>query len=313
MISPVRAAVVVVVLVGCYQPRVTPGVACTTECPGEQECIDGVCREPGYTGEDATVADDAILVDAMIDGAPNVDTDGDGLLDNVDNCRMIANADQHNEDGDAFGDACDPCPHVAMGGTADGDGDGVGDACDPEPTMARQHWVVFDPFTSRQPAWEVTSDAVFANDQMRLDGYIEYTIALTNSRVMTGGSVAVLAATPHQSTIQYRQGNGQYYYAEFYDVGNGGGLKITKYNGTDYIEIFSSDYDGVIPAAAFTWTVDMSVTNQRATLAATHGTLTFPATTGVTTAPALAPTTRLFFGSRNVVMTYDYVAIISTD
>ncbi len=36
------------------------------------------------------------------------DTDGDGVLDLVDNCSEVANADQRNTDGDAFGNICDP-------------------------------------------------------------------------------------------------------------------------------------------------------------------------------------------------------------
>jgi streptogramin lyase len=39
---------------------------------------------------------------------PVVDTDGDGLLDDVDNCPAVANANQADNDGDGLGDACDP-------------------------------------------------------------------------------------------------------------------------------------------------------------------------------------------------------------
>ncbi len=36
------------------------------------------------------------------------DTDGDGILDDVDNCPNVANPDQANFDSDGVGDACDP-------------------------------------------------------------------------------------------------------------------------------------------------------------------------------------------------------------
>ena len=48
------------------------------------------------------------------------DTDNDGILDNVDNCPLIANADQADLDGDGVGDVCDD----------DTDNDGVPDAED---------------------------------------------------------------------------------------------------------------------------------------------------------------------------------------
>ena len=51
------------------------------------------------------------------------DGDMDGANDDVDNCLMLANADQANADGDALGDACDNCPADANDDQADGDGD----------------------------------------------------------------------------------------------------------------------------------------------------------------------------------------------
>jgi hypothetical protein len=75
-----------------------------------------------------------------------VDSDGDGVTDNVDNCPAAPNPDQLNTDGDAFGNVCDPdddndgdldgvdnCPLIANSDQADGDGDGIGNACDANP------------------------------------------------------------------------------------------------------------------------------------------------------------------------------------
>jgi len=75
---------------------------------------------------------------------PACDKDGDGIVNDSDNCPTTANADQ--ADGDGIGDACDPlfndtdgdtvgdkldnCPSVANTDQADTDGDGIGDACD---------------------------------------------------------------------------------------------------------------------------------------------------------------------------------------
>jgi hypothetical protein len=86
---------------------------------------------------------------AMVGGEP--DSDGDGVGDCSDNCRITANPGQEDADGDGAGDACDPCPLVAPAddpdfdciastndncpavwnpGQEDLDGDGIGDLCD---------------------------------------------------------------------------------------------------------------------------------------------------------------------------------------
>ncbi len=56
------------------------------------------------------------------------DSDGDGFLDVVDNCPLIANPLQEDLDGDGVGDSCDICP--GFDDTLDNDNDGVPDSCD---------------------------------------------------------------------------------------------------------------------------------------------------------------------------------------
>ncbi len=75
-----------------------------------------------------------------------VDTDGDGICQDLDNCPGTSNPLQADADGDDLGDACDAChdpdgdgrchvadncPGVANPLQQDEDFDGVGDACDP--------------------------------------------------------------------------------------------------------------------------------------------------------------------------------------
>lgn len=124
---------------------------------------------------------DGVIVDMAIDMAIDVpppanDNDGDTILDEVDNCPLVANTDQHDEDGDDRGDACDPCPQFAAD-DADGDGDGIGDACDPRPTMGGDVLVRFDgfgtPVVGAPAPWAViggvASDWGVAGDTLQID------------------------------------------------------------------------------------------------------------------------------------------------
>jgi Tol biopolymer transport system component len=63
-------------------------------------------------------------------GSTQTDIDDDGVLDNVDNCRLTANGDQVDQDEDGLGDACDNCPELDNAAQTDSDSDGIGDVCD---------------------------------------------------------------------------------------------------------------------------------------------------------------------------------------
>ena len=54
---------------------------------------------------DSTSINDVIMADCICRGV--FDTDRDGVLDDVDNCPTMANADQADTDGDGIGDVCD--------------------------------------------------------------------------------------------------------------------------------------------------------------------------------------------------------------
>ncbi|MBN2454177.1 thrombospondin type 3 repeat-containing protein [Candidatus Woesearchaeota archaeon] len=65
-------------------------------------------------------------------GVPG-DADGDGILDENDNCPLDSNADQADTDSDGadgVGDVCDNCPLDSNADQADTDSDGIGDVCD---------------------------------------------------------------------------------------------------------------------------------------------------------------------------------------
>lgn len=88
-------------------------------------------------------SDEPVLVG---DTTPPVeDTDGDGIIDSLDNCPLFANPNQSDTDNDGIGDVCeedtdsdgipdefDNCVDTANTDQSDIDNDGIGDICDPD-------------------------------------------------------------------------------------------------------------------------------------------------------------------------------------
>ncbi|KAK7115738.1 cartilage oligomeric matrix protein-like [Littorina saxatilis] len=75
--------------------------------------------------------------DADGDGIGNAcddDMDNDGIVNNPDNCPLVANPNQRDteREPDKTGDACDNCPTVPNPDQTDTDIDGLGDNCDPD-------------------------------------------------------------------------------------------------------------------------------------------------------------------------------------
>jgi|GEM_PF-5189608 len=89
------------------------------------------------------VCPDGYTLDGEVCIPADLDSDGDGIVDALDNCPGEANPEQQDVDGDLAGDACDVdddadsipdlvdnCALVPNPGQEDLDGDGLGDACD---------------------------------------------------------------------------------------------------------------------------------------------------------------------------------------
>lgn len=88
------------------------------------------------------------------------DTDGDGVVDTLDNCPSVTNSDQKDSNSNGIGDACDDydydgiptyrdnCPTIVNPDQRDTDGDGIGDLCDQDESRVTEKykwipWVVF--------------------------------------------------------------------------------------------------------------------------------------------------------------------------
>jgi hypothetical protein len=97
-----------------------PGGNADTAQPPDPSEVEGDTWVPPDTAQpDTWVPPDT----AQPDVGPDVDSDGDGVPDNQDNCLGVPNADQKDFDQDLTGDACDP----------DDDGDWVPDTGDEAP------------------------------------------------------------------------------------------------------------------------------------------------------------------------------------
>ncbi|MEQ1802478.1 MAG: thrombospondin type 3 repeat-containing protein [Gammaproteobacteria bacterium] len=111
------------------------GTATVTGSPGPQSGISiTYTPSPGYSGPDSfqywaeggSVVDYGFVSISVI----NNDSDGDGVLNAVDNCPLAANPGQQDGDGDGVGNACDNCVERSNANQRDTNVDGYGNICD---------------------------------------------------------------------------------------------------------------------------------------------------------------------------------------
>jgi hypothetical protein len=105
-------------------------------------------RQPSHPGEirmqlasdkDAarTVRLTIVAVPAVVTGS---DTDADGVPNDADNCRLVANSDQADADGDGVGDACDVCASTPSGDMVLSNGCSLGQRCPCDGPTADREW-----------------------------------------------------------------------------------------------------------------------------------------------------------------------------
>ncbi len=145
----------------CTGGQVCDKGLCKDECQGAQcPCQGDASCQPGFIcdtpsglcirlgcSNDLDCNEDEICQNAACVPRPDdIDTDGDGVFDQRDNCPEIFNPDQADSDGDNIGDLCDAedpdldgvdssvdnCPDDANADQANNDGDARGDVCDPD-------------------------------------------------------------------------------------------------------------------------------------------------------------------------------------
>ncbi|MCP3873969.1 MAG: hypothetical protein GY699_12535 [Desulfobacteraceae bacterium] len=107
--------------------------ACEDDCM--MSCTDTCWQEEDQCHMDCEYSDAMqMCVDQCMEGG-DIDSDGDGFLDDLDNCPYVSNPGQENSDSDDFGDACDNCPDDENFDQTDSDGDCAGDVCDKCPAI----------------------------------------------------------------------------------------------------------------------------------------------------------------------------------
>jgi len=85
-----------------------------TRCAGldESEELDSYIEAAVQTGESVVIRigkfGNSPAEDILVNTNLVIDSDGDGLLDNMDNCTLQENADQRDTNGDGYGNICDP-------------------------------------------------------------------------------------------------------------------------------------------------------------------------------------------------------------
>ena len=99
-----------------------PGMARAGELEPPAGAVDGSGKPIPTMHTLEEIYNKLTAIEAKVDALySNIDADGDGILNEADNCLMTPNPDQADLDGDGYGDACDRFSDLGNGTVRDND------------------------------------------------------------------------------------------------------------------------------------------------------------------------------------------------
>ena len=132
---------------------------------------------------------------------------------------------------------------------------------------------------------------------------------------MLGGRILGIQpgdTTHHQIALDFSsdEADKKFQYAELYDEGADGAIKITEANGDVYTTRAQTPYTA-LAEGPWSMQIDESVGAKRASLASTIGGIAYPVISG--DMPNLFAAGNLGFGVESLRITVDFIAVISSE
>ncbi|MBU1935320.1 hypothetical protein KKF04_04650, partial [Patescibacteria group bacterium] len=147
--------------------------------------------------------------------AAPVDTDGDTIFDDVDNCIYDQNPGQEDDDGDDVGNVCDNCDSIYNPNQYDFDDEGTGDVCQLMTVYKEEEMQIAigeDPYAPETPKETVilSGNVVLNNDVSQgdedMDNLVEtYTTGATETVLTGNSSLGVITLTITESDFAYEE------------------------------------------------------------------------------------------------------------